>query len=287
MKFTKMQGCGNDYVYINGFAEKIADHSKAAIFLSNRNFGVGSDGLIFINPSENADFEMEMYNSDGSRSEMCGNGMRCVGKYVYDHGLTDKTHFTVDTLAGVKTLDLKVADGKAYEITVDMSSPILTPELIPVKAEGLDPKAESAVKVPIRVLDKDYEMTCVSMGNPHAVIFVDEDPVNLDLPKIGPQFENHEDFPNRTNTEFIYVKDRKHLVMRVWERGTGETLACGTGACASLVAAVLNGLADDEVEIKLLGGTLKVRWDREENKVYLTGPAVTVFEGEMENSCLQ
>ena len=280
MKFTKMQGCGNDYVYINGFAENVPDHSKAAIALSNRNFGIGSDGLIFINPSENADFEMEMYNSDGSRSEMCGNGMRCVGKYVYDHGMTKSTHFTVDTLAGVKTLDLKVKDGKAYEITVDMGSPILTPKLIPVQAEGLDPDAENAVRVPIKVMDKDYEMTCVSMGNPHAVVFVDEDPVNLDLAAIGPKFENHSDFPNRTNTEFIYVQDRKHLVMRVWERGTGETLACGTGACASLVAAVLNDLTEDDVEIRLLGGTLKVRWDREENKVYLTGPAETVFEGE-------
>ena len=280
MKFTKMQGCGNDYVYINGFAENVPDHSKAAIALSNRNFGIGSDGLIFINPSENADFEMEMYNSDGSRSEMCGNGMRCVGKYVYDHGMTKSTHFTVDTLAGVKTLDLKVKDGKAYEITVDMGSPILTPKLIPVQAEGLDPDAENAVRVPIKVMDKYYEMTCVSMGNPHAVVFVDEDPVNLDLAAIGPKFENHSDFPNRTNTEFIYVQDRKHLVMRVWERGTGETLACGTGACASLVAAVLNDLTEDDVEIRLLGGILKVRWDREENKVYLTGPAETVFEGE-------
>ncbi len=280
MKFTKMQGCGNDYVYINGFTENVPDHSKAAIALSNRNFGIGSDGLIFINPSENADFEMEMYNSDGSRSEMCGNGMRCVGKYVYDHGMTKSTHFTVDTLAGVKTLDLNVKDGKAYEITVDMGSPILTPKLIPVQAEGLDPDAENAVRVPIKVMDKDYEMTCVSMGNPHAVVFVDEDPVNLNLAMIGPKFENHSDFPNRTNTEFIYVQDRKHLVMRVWERGTGETLACGTGACASLVAAVLNDLTEDDVEIRLLGGTLKVRWDREENKVYLTGPAETVFEGE-------
>ena len=280
MKFTKMQGCGNDYVYINGFTENVPDHSKAAIALSNRNFGIGSDGLIFINPSENADFEMEMYNSDGSRSEMCGNGMRCVGKYVYDHGMTKSTHFTVDTLAGVKTLDLKVKDGKAYEITVDMGSPILTPKLIPVQAEGLDPDAENAVRVPIKVMDKDYEMTCVSMGNPHAVVFVDEDPVNLDLAAIGPKFENHSDFPNRTNTEFIYVQDRTHLVMRVWERGTGETLACGTGACASLVAAVLNDLTEDDVEIRLLGGTLKVRWDREANKVYLTGPAETVFEGE-------
>ena len=282
MKFTKMQGCGNDYVYINGFTENVPDHSKAAIALSNRNFGIGSDGLIFINPSENADFEMEMYNSDGSRSEMCGNGMRCVGKYVYDHGMTKSTHFTVDTLAGVKTLDLKVKDGKAYEITVDMGSPILTPKLIPVQAEGLDPDAENAVRVPIKVMDKDYEMTCVSMGNPHAVVFVDEDPVNLDLAAIGPKFENHSDFPNRTNTEFIYVQDRMHLVMRVWERGTGETLACGTGACASLVAAVLNDLTEDDVEIRLLGGTLKVRWDREKNVIFMTGPAKVVFDGEID-----
>ena len=280
MKFTKMHGCGNDYVYVNGFAEKIDDHVKAAINFSNRHFGIGSDGLIFINPSDKADFEMEMYNADGSRAEMCGNGIRCVGKYVYDHNLTDKTTVTVDTLAGVKTLNLCVNNGKVNEVTVNMGAPILNPIEVPVAADyaGND---EIIKDKPLMVDGKEYRITCVSMGNPHAVVFIDYDEKELPIEKIGPLFENNKAFPKRINTEFVRVKDRKHVDMRVWERGSGETFACGTGACASAVACILNGLTDDEIELQLQGGVLKVKWDREENLVYMTGPAVTVFEGEI------
>ncbi|MCR5778442.1 MAG: diaminopimelate epimerase [Lachnospiraceae bacterium] len=280
MKFTKMHGCGNDYVYINGFAENIDDHKEAAIMLSNRHFGVGSDGLIFINPSEKADFEMEMYNADGSRAEMCGNGIRCVGKYVYDHGLTDKTEITVDTLAGVKKLNLTVTDGKVTEVTVNMGAPILVPAEIPV-SDNFAGNDEMVVNKPLIIDGKEYLITCVSMGNPHAVVFIDYDEKELPIEKIGPLFENNEIFPKRTNTEFIRIKDRKHVDMRVWERGSGETFACGTGACASAVACVLNGYTDDEIELQLQGGVLKVKWDRESNQVFMTGPAVTVFEGEI------
>ncbi len=280
MKFTKMHGCGNDYVYINGFAENIDDHKEAAIMLSNRHFGVGSDGLIFINPSNKADFEMEMYNADGSRAEMCGNGIRCVGKYVYDHGLTDKTEITVDTLAGVKKLNLTVTDGKVTEVTVNMGAPILVPAEIPV-SDNFAENDEMVVNKPLIIDGKEYLITCVSMGNPHAVVFIDYDEKELPIEKIGPLFENNEIFPKRTNTEFIRIKDRKHVDMRVWERGSGETFACGTGACASAVACVLNGYTDDEIELQLQGGVLKVKWDRESNQVFMTGPAVTVFEGEI------
>ena len=280
MKFTKMQGCGNDYVYINGFAENIDNHKEAAIMLSNRHFGVGSDGLIFINPSDNADFEMEMYNADGSRAEMCGNGIRCVGKYVYDHGLTDKTDITVDTLAGVKKLHLTVTDGKVTEVTVNMGAPILVPAEIPV-SDNYAGNDEMVVNKPLIIDGKEYMITCVSMGNPHAVVFIDHDEKELPIEKIGPLFENNEIFPKRTNTEFVRIKDRKHVDMRVWERGSGETFACGTGACASAVACVLNGYTDDEIELQLQGGVLKVKWDRESNQVFMTGPAVTVFEGEI------
>ena len=280
MKFTKMHGCGNDYVYVNGFTEKIDDHVKAAINFSNRHFGIGSDGLIFINPSDKADFEMEMYNADGSRAEMCGNGIRCVGKYVYDHNLTDKTTVTVDTLAGVKTLNLCVNNGKVNEVTVNMGAPILNPIEVPVAVDyaGND---EIIKDKPLMVDGKEYRITCVSMGNPHAVVFIDYDEKELPIEKIGPLFENNKAFPKRINTEFVRVKDRKHVDMRVWERGSGETFACGTGACASAVACILNGLTDDEIELQLQGGVLKVKWDREENLVYMTGPAVTVFEGEI------
>ena len=280
MKFTKMHGCGNDYVYVNGFTENIEDHVKAAINFSNRHFGIGSDGLIFINPSDKADFEMEMYNADGSRAEMCGNGIRCVGKYVYDHNLTDKTTVTVDTLAGVKTLNLCVNNGKVNEVTVNMGAPILNPIDVPVAADyaGND---EIIKDKPLMVDGKEYRITCVSMGNPHAVVFIDYDEKELPIEKIGPLFENNKAFPKRINTEFVRVKDRKHVDMRVWERGSGETFACGTGACASAVACILNGLTDDEIELQLQGGVLKVKWDREENLVYMTGPAVTVFEGEI------
>jgi len=278
MKFTKMHGCGNDYVYINGFTEHIPQEKKAEIVrkISDRHFGIGSDGAIFINPAAEADFEMEMYNADGSRSEMCGNGMRCVGKYVYDYGLTNQTEFSVVSAGKIKYLTLTVEDGKAVQIRVNMGNPILTPADIPVVAAG-----DIVIKEPITVLDKEYEMTCVSMGNPHAVVFV-EDTASFPVNEIGPYFENHEKFPNRTNTEFVQVVDRNHIKMRVYERGTGETLACGTGCCASAVACVLNGLTDTEVDVEVLGGVVHIEWDREENLVYMTGPAVTVFEGEID-----
>ena len=273
MKFTKMQGLGNDYVYVNGFEERIENPSEMAVKVSNRNFGVGSDGLILINPSEKADFEMEMYNADGSRGEMCGNGIRCVAKYVYDYGLTDKTHISVETLGGIKYLDLTVEDGKVVLVRVDMGSPILTPAQIPVIADEAE-----AVAVPILVDETEYQMTCVSIGNPHAVIFMD-DIEHLEIEKIGPKFEHHERFPNRVNTEFVKVLDRQTASMRVWERGSGETLACGTGACAVAVACILGGYTENKVTVKLLGGDLLIEWDREQNKIYMTGPAEVVFDG--------
>ena len=275
MKFTKMQGLGNDYVYVNCLKEKIADPPELARKISDRHFGVGSDGLIMICPSDKADFEMEMYNADGSRAEMCGNGIRCVAKYVYDYGLTDKTRISVDTLAGIKYLDLTVENGKVSQVKVDMGRPILEPEKIPVQAEG-----DRVVNEPLLVDGKEYHMTCVSMGNPHAVIFVDQDVKELPLEQIGPAFENHERFPKRINTEFARVLDRRTVEMRVWERGSGETLACGTGTCATAVACILNGLTDDEMTVHLLGGDLYIKWDREKDTVYMTGPAETVFEGE-------
>ena len=278
IKFTKMQGCGNDYVYINGFTEKIEQEKKPDFVrrVSDRHFGIGSDGAIFINPAKEADFEMEMYNADGSRSEMCGNGIRCVGKYVYDYGLTDKTEFSVVSAGKVKYLTLTIEDGKAVQIRVNMGEPILTAAEIPVVAENTP-----VINEPITVLDTEYKMTCVSMGNPHAVVFVD-DTASFPVNEIGPYFENHEKFPNRTNTEFVQVVDRNHINMRVYERGTGETLACGTGCCASVVACILNGLTDENVYVNVLGGVVQVEWDRAENIVYMTGPAVTVFDGEIE-----
>ena len=275
MKFTKMHGIGNDYVYVNGFEEKIENPSELAIKISNRNFSVGSDGLILINPSKVADFEMEMYNADGSRGEMCGNGMRCVGKYVYDYGLTDKTRVSVETLAGIKYLDLTVEDGKVKLVKVDMGSPILTPEEIPVVAQG-----DTVIDESIIVDGKEYRMTAVSMGNPHTVVYMN-DVQGLDIEKVGPHFENHERFPKRVNTEFVRVIDRKTVEMRVWERGSGETLACGTGACAVAVASILNNLTEDKVTVKLLGGDLFIEWDREANRVYMTGPAEVSFDGEI------
>ena len=275
MKFTKMQGLGNDYVYVNCLKETIADPPALAKKISDRHFGVGSDGLIMINPSDKADFEMEMYNADGSRAEMCGNGIRCVAKYVYDYGLTDKTRISVETLAGIKYLDLTVENGKVSLVRVDMGRPILDPENIPVQAEG-----RRVVDEPLTVDGKEYRMTCVSMGNPHAVIFVDQDVRELPLEQIGPSFESHERFPKRINTEFARVLDRRTVEMRVWERGSGETLACGTGTCATAVACVLNGLTEDEITVHLLGGDLYIKWDREKDTVYMTGPAETVFDGE-------
>lgn len=288
MKFTKMQGCGNDYVYVNGFEEKLPQERKPEIVrrLSDRHFGIGGDGVIFINPSSEAEFEMEMYNADGTRSQMCGNGIRCVAKFVYDKGLTDSRHISVISGGSVKYLDLTVeqdpADpsdrGVVSKVRVNMGAPVLTPALIPVRAEG-----ERVVDEPIWVEDREYRMTCVSMGNPHAVLFA-SGVKEMDLNKIGPSFENHERFPERVNTEFVEILDEKTVFMRVWERGTGETLACGTGCCATAVACALNGLTGDRVTVKLLGGELEIEWNREENLVYMTGPAVTVFEGEVEIS---
>ncbi len=273
MKFTKMQGLGNDYVYVNCFEETLNNPGETAVRVSDRHFGIGADGLIMINPSGNADFEMEMYNADGSRGEMCGNGIRCVAKYVYDYGLTDKTHISIETLGGIKYVDLIVEDGKVRLVKVDMGSPVLETEKIPVRGVG-----ERAVNAPIQVDGREYRMTAVSMGNPHAVVFVD-DVKGLELEKTGPFFENHECFPKRVNTEFVRVLDRKTVEMRVWERGSGETLACGTGACAAAVACVLNNLTEEAVTVKLLGGDLQIQWDRKKDKVYMTGPAAVVFDG--------
>jgi len=275
MKFTKMHGCGNDYVYVNGFVEKIEDKPAFVRMVSDRHFGVGGDGAIFINPSKEADFEMEMYNADGTRAEMCGNGIRCVGKYVYDKGLTDKTRISVVSFGKVKYLDLNVENGSVSTVRVNMGAPVLKAAEVPVIST-----MEQSVDEPVFVNGKEYRMTCVSMGNPHAVVFMDH-VADLDIAALGPFFENHEVFPNRTNTEFVEVVDRNHVIMRVWERGTGETLACGTGCCATVVACVLNGLTENDVRVKVLGGEIEVEWDREKNLVYMTGPAVTVFEGEI------
>lgn len=274
MKFTKMQGCGNDYVYINGFTEKIGDKPAFVRAVSDRHFGVGGDGAIFINPSEEADFEMEMYNADGTRAEMCGNGIRCVAKYVYDKGLTDKKQISITSFGNVKYVELYVDDGLVRSVKVNMGAPELDAKKVPVKSA-----MERSVDEPITVNGKEYRMTCVSMGNPHAVVFM-ENITKLDIASIGPLFENHEVFPNRTNTEFVEVVDRTHVNMRVWERGTGETLACGTGCCATVAACVLNGLTEDEVTVRVLGGEIDIRWDRNKNLIYMTGPAETVFEGE-------
>ena len=273
MKFTKMQGIGNDYVYVNCFQEHIENPSEVSRRISDRHFGIGSDGLILIKPSEKADFEMEMYNADGSQGAMCGNGMRCVGKYVYDYGLTDKTRISVDTKSGIKYLDLTVENKKVKQVRVNMGEPVLETKAIPMIYEG-----EKVISQPFNVGQDIYEITAVSMGNPHAVVYVDN-VKNLPLEEIGPKFEKHTAFPESVNTEFVRVIDRRTVEMRVWERGTGETLACGTGACAAVVASVLNDLTDEEVIVKLLGGELSVRWDRKVNHVFLEGPAVKVFDG--------
>lgn len=279
MEFTKMQGLGNDYVYVNCLRETIKNPAEVSKFVSDRHFGIGSDGLIMICPSKVADFEMQMYNADGSRGEMCGNGIRCVAKYVYDYGLTDKTSISVETLGGIKYLDLTVEDGKVSLVKVDMGSPRLAPSQIPIVPEN--PEDTRIIDAPLEVEGKIYYMTGVSMGNPHTVVYVD-DVKGLDLLKIGPSFENHKRFPERINTEFAHVLDRKTVEMRVWERGSGETLACGTGACAVAVASILNELTEDRVTVKLLGGDLLIEWDKEADKVYMTGPAKVVFDGEID-----
>ncbi len=275
MKFTKMHGTGNDYVYVNCFEERVDHPSELAVSVSDRHFGVGGDGLILIKPSDVADFQMDMYNADGSRGMMCGNGIRCVGKYVYDHGMTDKREIRIETLAGIKELSLNVADGMVQSVRVNMGSPLLQPKDIPVLADG-----SQVIDEPIEILGSVYRMTCVGMGNPHAVVYVD-DVDGLDLEKIGPHFEHHPLFPDRVNTEFVRCLDKNTLQMRVWERGSGETWACGTGACATVVASALNGYTESRATVRLRGGELEIDWDRERNCVYMTGPATTVFEGEL------
>lgn len=269
MKFTKMHGIGNDYVYVNCFEEQVGEPEKAARLVSDRHYGIGSDGLILICPSNKADCRMRMFNEDGSESPMCGNGIRCVGKYAYDHGIVDKTRISVETKGGVKYLDMQVKDGEVASVRVDMG----VPELI----SGLPER--------INVGGQELEFTGISMGNPHAVYFMDEID-SLDLVRIGPAFENHGRFPDRVNSEFVRVIDRKHLQMRVWERGSGETLACGTGATASAVAAIMLGLCDDTVEVRLKGGSLEIYWDRQTGRAYMTGPAAEVFSGEVDLSRL-
>ena len=276
MKFTKMHGCGNDYVYVNCFEEKVENPGMVSEKVSDRHFGIGSDGLILICPSEVADFRMRMYNADGSEGEMCGNGIRCVAKYVYDHGMTTKKQVSIETGAGIKYLDLTVENGKVSFVKVDMGEPILEPERIPVLFEK-----ERVVKEPIEVEGKEWKVTCVSMGNPHAVVFIDNTK-ELEIEKIGPHFEHHKLFPNRINTEFVQIISRTEMNMRVWERGSGETLACGTGTCASVMAAILNGLTEHKVLVHLLGGDLMIEYDEKSNHIFMTGPATTVFEGEIE-----
>lgn len=292
LRFTKMEGCGNDYVYISGFEYELDPKQKPEIVkrLSDRHFGIGGDGVIFINPSEIADFEMEMWNADGTRGEMCGNGIRCVGKFVYDAGMTHEKEITVESFGKIKYLTLYTEEENGREIVtsvrVNMGEPILDAEDIPVRAKN-SPVVADTIRIPIDDRDSDdsegqdpgvYEMTCVSMGNPHAVVYID-DTDSLDIEAVGPLFENHERFPNRTNTEFVEIIDEGHVKMRVWERGSGETLACGTGCCAVCVAGVLNGFTAPRLEVQVLGGSLLIEWDPEENIVWMTGPATTVFEG--------
>ncbi|MCR5666928.1 MAG: diaminopimelate epimerase [Eubacterium sp.] len=275
MKFEKMHGCGNDYIYVNGadYSFSPEEKSKLAIQLSDRHMGIGADGLIFINPSEIADFEMEMYNADGSRGEMCGNGMRCVSRYVYDHGMVDSTEFSVESMGKIKYIQLFLKEGQVDLIKVDMGEPILVPKDIPVASEQ-----ERFIDETVTVKDKEFQMTAVSMGNPHVVLFTDPDLVL----EYGPTVETLELFPNRVNAEFVEVLDRSHVRMRVWERGTGETLCCGTGCCATAVACILNGYTNREVTIQVIGGEVHVHWNEEDGHVYMTGPATSVFEGEIE-----
>ena len=277
IKFTKMQGCGNDYVYVNGFTYKIKNPNKVSEFVSNRNFGIGSDGLIMVNPSDKADFRMNMYNADGSEGKMCGNGVRCIAKYVYEYGLTDKKKISLETKSGIKYLDMDIEDGKVQMVKVDMGAPILKPAEIPVKT---DSSMDSFINQPLDVDGNTFMVTCVSMGNPHAVVFVD-DTKSLDIRKYGPVFETHPAFPEQVNTEFVQVISRNEINMRVWERGSEETLACGTGTCASVVACVLNGKTDEKVTVHLLGGDLFIEYNRDNGTVWMTGPAEIVFDGEI------
>ncbi len=276
MKFTKMHGCGNDYIYVNCLEETVENPKDTAIKVSDVHFGIGSDGLILVCPSKVADFRMAMYNADGSEGKMCGNGIRCVGKYVYDNHLTDKTTVTIETLSGIKTLELTVKNGKVEMAKVDMGAPILQSSLIPAISDE-----DTIINKEIQVNGENYNITCVSMGNPHCVTVVNS---TKDFPveKIGPYFEKHEMFPDRVNTEFVEIISRKEINMRVWERGSGETWACGTGTCASVVACVLNDLTEDEVLVHVLGGGILVHYDRNKNTVFMTGPAATICTGEID-----
>ena len=277
MKFSKMHGISNDYVYVNGFTETVGDPNSVSKFVSDRRCGIGSDGLIMILPSEVADCRMRMFNADGSEGMMCGNGIRCVGKFAYDNGIVTKPELSVETKSGIKYITLEINDGVAVAATVDMGRAILRPAEIPVKMDG-----EDCVAKPITVNGQEYTVTCVSMGNPHCIVFCD-DPADIELEKIGPHFEHHELFPERINTEFLQVIDETTLNMRVWERGSGETFACGTGACACVVAAVLNGYCkhDTEVTVHLLGGDLKITY-QSDGTVMMTGPATHVYDGEID-----
>lgn len=279
MKFTKMHGCGNDYIYIDCFKETVTNESALAVKLSDRHFGIGGDGIILIKKGMKADFEMVMYNADGSRGAMCGNGIRCVAKYVYDNGYTDKTSFSIESMGAVKYIDVTVENGKVILAKVDMGAPILKAADIPVNSSN-----EKVISEKITVADREFNMTCVSMGNPHAVMFIDEHPKDFDLDFYGAKFECNTDvFPNRVNAEFAKVIDRRNIEMRVFERGTGETLACGTGTCATVVAAILNGYVDNDVTVHLIGGDLQIQWSgKEEDSVFMTGPAATVFTGEID-----
>lgn len=282
LRFTKMHGIGNDYVYIDctgsGALETLPDPARLSKLVSDRHFGVGSDGLILIAPSKKADLQMIMYNADGSRGEMCGNGIRCVGKYAYDHGLTTKKELTVETLAGVRELTLFTGDDdKVEKVRVDMGEAVLDTRKIPVTYPE-----DTMIGQPLEVKGKIYNATCISTGNPHCVIFCDNDIKKMDIEKLGPSFERHPLFPKRINTEFVNILDRSHIAMRVYERGSGETLACGTGACASAVASFLNGFTDEKVEVRLLGGILFIEYDEKTKKIYMTGPATEVFSGEMD-----
>lgn len=286
-----MHGCGNDYIYINGFVQHLDADRKPALVrqLSDRHFGIGGDGVIFINPGKNAEFEMEMYNADGTRAQMCGNGIRCVAKYVYDYGLTSKTNITIESFGKVKYLELTLgSDNKVSTVRVNMGAPVLRAAEIPVISDS-----EQVVSEEIEVNGRIYRMTCVSMGNPHAVVFMNDildgkglDIKDFDIESVGPYFENHARFPERTNTEFVRIIDQNNVQMRVWERGTGETLACGTGCCATTVACVLNGMTDTKVNVRVLGGEIFCEWDRQDNLVYMTGPAVTVFDGEIDDKMM-
>lgn len=276
MKFTKMHGAGNDYIYVNCLTETVRNPSELAKFLSDRHFGIGSDGLVLILPSEKADYKMRMFNSDGSEAEMCGNAIRCVGKYVYDNGLTSSKTVSIETLAGIKILDLNVEGGKVATVRVDMGEPILEPGKIPVKSSK-----KLFINEPVAIGDRVYNVTCVSMGNPHAVSYV-ENVDEFPLEVIGPRMETHELFPKKINAEFVQVLGKDLLKVRVWERGAGETLACGTGACAVVVASVLNGISQRKATVKLRGGDLLIEWNDSDNHVYMTGPAVKVFDGEID-----